>query len=315
MRRISYEQYYQSTRISNSTLSRLINPAVVSNGNSSKGFIKTGSLVDYLLTDKSRIKTDFYITSELIPTGMMKVFIDNMPSEVNAATDLYAAYKASGYTISYTVAVNKFFKEESLQRYYALLRKSAGKTIVSRSEYIKAKIIADNVIEFAGQYFTDKTEHQVAVFFEYLGEDCKALLDGVIINHEEKTILPFDLKTTYSVNKFLDSILKYGYYRQAAFYLSALFSEESPYYTLIKEGYKILPFRFVAVQSEYPYDVRIFEMSENDIVCGLEGGYVGKTRYYGINELMAVYEYRNNPFIQPYTPPYIGDYTVTKLFL
>lgn len=37
--------------------------------------------------------------------------------------------------------------------------------------------------------------HQLPIYFTCRNVECKALLDGVKINHKNKTIQPFDLKT------------------------------------------------------------------------------------------------------------------------
>ena len=81
--------------------------------------------------------------------------------------------------------------------------------------------------DFCRRYFvnenTDRYEllHQIPIYFEIeldgKKEEAKALLDGIRIDHTEKTIQPFDLKTTgKSVWDFEGSFIHFGYYRQAA---------------------------------------------------------------------------------------------------
>jgi hypothetical protein len=59
---------------------------------------------------------------------------------------------------------------------------------------------------------------QFPIYFDYMDEECKGLLDILFINTEEKYIQPIDLKTTTNVWSFPKSFLRYGYQIQAGFY-------------------------------------------------------------------------------------------------
>lgn len=83
-------------------------------------------------------------------------------------------------------------------------------------------------------------------------EDCKALLDIVIIDHVAKTIQPIDLKTSEGEPYwFLGKLKQFEYQIQAAYYTSALMewikNEKRP--SLF--DYTILPFKFI-VESTTP---------------------------------------------------------------
>lgn len=65
--------------------------------------------------------------------------------------------------------------------------------------------------------------HQQPIYFTYRNTQCKALLDGIQIDHKNKIIQLFDLKTTHKpVYDFPEAFVQWGYYRQAAFYREAL---------------------------------------------------------------------------------------------
>lgn len=49
---------------------------------------------------------------------------------------------------------------------------------------------------FINDYSHIELIHQFPIYFKLEDMDCKALLDGVKIDHENKTVTPFDLKTT-----------------------------------------------------------------------------------------------------------------------
>lgn len=155
--------------------------------------------------------------------------------------------------------------------------------------------------EFIKPYFSKSNEiieilHQVDIYFEYMDEDCKALLDGIRIDHLEKTIEPFDLKTSKSVHDFQTSYLQYGYYRQCAFYLIAIHSKKSPVKKYIDQGYTILPFKFIVVENKLSssHPAIIYETSRWDRKAGIEGGIANGKYYKGINQLIEEYKFHRD---------------------
>jgi hypothetical protein len=143
--------------------------------------------------------------------------------------------------------------------------------------------------------------HQVAIYFDYEldGEvtECKGLLDGILIDHAAKTIQPFDLKTTgKSVWEFSSSYLHFGYYRQCAFYEIALYSKESPIRKYLDEGYEVLDFIFIVVESKSDAvnPAIIYRTSPSERFCGVEGCSLGSKYYHGINDLLRAYRWHSS---------------------
>lgn len=140
---------------------------------------------------------------------------------------------------------------------------------------------------------------QMPLFFTFEGTDCKALLDGLVINHDSKKIIPFDLKTTSKgVFNFYDSYIHYGYYRQAAFYTTAVkeyLAVRSNYDDKISD-YSLEPFRFIVADSKQgsKSPALIYVTTPNDIKVGLYGGEVKgggyKKRIKGIHQLIDDYK-------------------------
>ena len=177
-------------------------------------------------------------------------------------------------------------------------------TILSKDEYesvLKAQeLILAN--EFLYKYFK-KTSieleimQQIPIYFEYKGEKCKALLDGLLIDHKNKTIEPYDLKTTgKSVYDFPQSYLMYGYYRQCALYELALYSDASPVKEYLDAGYKMLDYLFIVVETKKSssHPAIIYVTDERDREVGLDGGYIGKKYYKGINQLIDEYKFHRD---------------------
>lgn len=136
------------------------------------------------------------------------------------------------------------------------------------------------------------------IMFDYVLDsdsfECKALLDGVLINHNDRTIQPFDLKTTgKSVWEFSSSFLHFGYYRQCALYEYALKSKTSPVHQLLEEGYEILDYTFIVVEKDSNNPALIYVTSPSDRFCGLYGGKVGSKYYEGIESLLRAYKWHS----------------------
>lgn len=172
-------------------------------------------------------------------------------------------------------------------------------SILSKDEFEAVEKAKELVLAspYAYSYFTkgkiyEELMHQVLIYFERDGLVFKCILDGIKIDHENKTIQPFDLKTTgKSVYQFKESYLSYGYYRQGALYEQALLSKESPILDLLSEGYKLLDFIFIVVETKLSsYNPAIiYRTTPNERKAGMYGGVVNGVRYKGVNELLEDY--------------------------
>jgi hypothetical protein len=96
---------------------------------------------------------------------------------------------------------------------------------------------------------------EVTMLWDEGGVPCKAradlIVDGCIV----------DLKTTQdaSLQEFRRSIQKYGYYRQAAWYLRGAFRTSG----------KRLGHRIIAVETKPPYAVAVYEIDEPALTAGM----------------------------------------------
>lgn len=163
------------------------------------------------------------------------------------------------------------------------------KALVEANPNTRKFFYSDNDnIEFVHQlpiYWSkhDDSEHTV---------DCKALLDCVVLDHENKTVQPADLKSIgKSVDDFPISFLQFGYYRQAAWYTLAIQDWMKNQRTDLKD-YKLLPFKFIVVESNIKSTKAavVYNCTDNDIEVGLNGGSTPEGRYYrGVNDLLRDY--------------------------
>lgn len=270
-----------------------------------KKFFRIGSALDCLLTDPDRWIFDFIVVDANRPYGFMGKFIENLPIGLttDSPKEMYQeAYDSAGYKMSIDKVIDRFWNTNEYVDYYIATRGLGDNvTVISKDEYesvMKSKelILANSYIQ---PYFVrTNPDHeilrQVPIYFRYKEQDCKALLDGVFIDHHNKTIQPYDLKTIgKSVYDFPISYLQFGYYRQAAFYSIALRSEQSPIKELLNAGYALLDFIFIVVESKASssHPAIIYKTCAKDIAAGVTGGKVGRKYYKGIDELIEAYVY------------------------
>ena len=297
------KDYYASNRVSNSLLSALKNPRWLKikietpdvEDEEKKAF-RIGSAVDCLLTDPARWDDEFAVSDVVRPSGFMSKFVDNLPCSLESTEDYQIAYEKSGYKIKIEKVIDKFKSDEQAISYHSsVCSLDKNKYVLSKDEYDIVTKCRELVLAnpFTQKYFINLSKsiellHQYAVYFDYNGFQCKALLDGIRIDHNAKTIEPFDLKTTGGgVYNFESSFREFGYYRQAAMYLEAVKRDEY-IKSLIEKDYKVLEFKFIVVDSKPSSNMAsiIYKTSDNDINVGLNGGYHNGKYYPGINSLI-----------------------------
>ena len=104
-------------------------------------------------------------------------------------------------------------------------------------------------------------------------------MDKVIADHQEKTIQPYDLKCTWSVENFYE---EYYLYRRA--YIQAyLYYYATKHLTLDENselyGYKVNPLQFIVCDSTNYYNPLVYTLSDEDMKDAYEG-FVHKGKSY-----------------------------------
>lgn len=111
-------------------------------------------------------------------------------------------------------------------------------------------------------------------------EDCKCLIDVLIINHEKKTVAPIDIKTTRDfVTRFNKHVEWKRYDIQAAYYTWALQGNLVKINEIVGReiaDYKIENFAFVVESSNYPGTPLIFPLTDTLIDIGTDGDIDGE---------------------------------------
>jgi hypothetical protein len=286
------ESYYENPAISQSKLKLLLsNPKLFNTVEEPEMYFEEkkhftiGSAVDCLLT-QPQIEFD----SKYHISNLQNKPSDTVKSIVNQVFDkvIEQQYEAIGPITTYSDIILQCCEEHQYQsgwkeqtkinkiceawEYWEDLKQALGKQVLSQEEndLISQIVMSIRTSEATSKYF-EKNRHievifQMAIAFEYKGIVCKALLDMVIINHQNKTIQPIDIKTMgdYTIN-FPKSLRQRRYDIQAAFYVEALKSKEV--YTI----YEILPFKFIVESTIDPGTPLVFTCTKSLLDLGKYG--------------------------------------------
>ncbi len=269
----SIQEYYDAPALNQSFLKSLLDDVYsVRQPKEEEGEVKQlrsdhaliiGSAVDCLVTDPEDW-VNYYVVNSDIPTGQMMKFIETvvhimrkkstwMFTKIPPENVLSDAYEVVGIKSRTFKTVCKKFFEEHYDLYLELVE-NYDKTWLPSQDFKLVETIATNVTNhpYTRSIFNNNYEKlfQVAIYFQFEGVDCKALLDILLIDHENKRIMPYDLKTTKEYpSQFGKAIDQHRYDIQAMWYTLAL---EEEFAELIAAGYTIEPFTFVVASKKDP---------------------------------------------------------------
>ena len=269
-----------------------------------------GRIVETLLMEPHLFDEKFYMSScASTPTGLMLDFVEALYKHTRDATDedgvvgtpmselLEAAYKDSGFKIKYEAVVNKFIGSDA-EIYYNEIRRvrSMNLTVVNTMEISIAEKIVEQlrinsttapIVNLVNSSRYEVIDQMQVEGYEIDGHPFKSMLDKVVIDHKEKTIQPYDLKCTWSVENFYEEYYLYRRaYIQAYLYFYAMYhlvkNEDSPYY-----GYSVNRLKFIVCDSTNYYQPLIYTLEISDMEDAYNG-FVHKGRTYpGVGDLIA----------------------------
>jgi hypothetical protein len=243
------------------------------------------------------------------PTGLMLDFVEALYKHTRDATDedgvitrvftdiLQDAYKDSGFKIKYEAVISKFIGSDA-EIYYNEIRKVRTKnlTVVNTMEIsIAEKIVEQLRINSTTGPIVNLTNSSRYQIFDQMqvegyiidGHKFKSMLDKVVIDHKEKTIQPYDLKCTWSVENFYEEYYLYRRaYIQAYLYYHAMLhiasDPDSEFY-----GYRVEYLKFIVCDSTNYYQPLIYTLDMDDMLDAYKG-FVHKGRNYpGVGDLIA----------------------------
>jgi hypothetical protein len=269
-----------------------------------------GRIVETLLMEPHLFDEKFYMSSCVsTPTGLMLDFVEALYRHTRDCTDedgkvtrpmnelLEDAYKDSGFKIKYEAVISKFIGSEA-EIYYNEIRRvrTLNLTVVNTTEISVAEKIVERlktnsttgpIVNLVNSSRYEIIDQMQVEGYTVDGHQFKSMLDKVIIDHDTKTIQPYDLKCTWSVENFYEEYYLYRRaYIQAYLYYKAMLSivsdRANPYH-----DYKVEYLKFIVCDSTNYYQPLIYTLDDGDMDDAYEG-FVHKGRTYpGVGDLIA----------------------------
>mgnify|MGYP001577435170 FL=1 len=316
-------EYKKIAKVNQSSLKKILHSpgayraAVNKYEESTESHFVFGSLVDDMLLAPKTVDDKYYKMADSDISTTLKLIaqhvyeaaklnpIDDSGKVLCPLHDIY--YQDLILNAKRTYAYQPRWKDEtaitnivkSCSNYFNALIESNGKVIISIEEYNKALTCVAMLKsdKYTSKYLV-KPSQNISIFthvvleFETEGVKCKAELDKVFIDHVNKTIQPIDYKTTgMPINGFKYEFWKYRYDFQAAFYKLGL-SQDSKIIKLLEDGYELLNFRYIVVNSDGNDNPMIFVVPKEVNAIGLHGGKLDNGRTLeGVHQAIGRYQY------------------------
>lgn len=266
-----------------------------------------GRIVETLLLEREKFDERFHLsTCDSIPTGLMNDFVEALYKHTMLATDAESgevtrsfediskdAYADSGFKIKYEAVITKFSGSEAEAYYHEIrLVRAKGLTVVGANEVntaeriveeLRTNFVTRDVVNLTRSSRYDVHNQYQIENFEVCGITCKAMMDKIVIDHEEKTVQVYDLKCTWNVENFYE---EYYLYRRA--YIQAYVYYKAAVQILTDknlEGYAALPPRFIVCDSGNYMNPLIYTLSDDDLEDALLGFKHKKKVYPGLIEI------------------------------
>ena len=269
-----------------------------------------GRIVECILMEPHLFDDKFYMSScASTPTGLMLDFVEALYKHTRDATDdsgvvktpmnelLEAAYRDSGFKIKYEAVIGKFIGSDA-EIYYNEIRRvrTLNLTVVNTMEISIAEKIVEQlktnsttgpIVNLVNSSRYEIIDQMQVEGYTIDGHLFKSMLDKVVIDHKEKTIQPYDLKCTWSVENFYEEYYLYRRaYIQAFLYYHAMIhlasDPDSPYYK-----YKVEYLKFIVCDSTNYYQPLIYTLDDYDMVNAYKGFILKERKYPGVQDLIA----------------------------
>jgi hypothetical protein len=269
-----------------------------------------GRIVETLLMEPHLFDDKFYMSScTSTPTGLMLDFVEALYKHTRDATDengivttpmnelLEAAYKDSGFKIKYEAVITKFVGSEA-EIYYNEIRtvRTKGLTVVNTTEISIAEKIVEQlrintttapIVNLTSSSRYEVIDQMQVEGYTIDGHKFKSMIDKVVIDHKEKTIQPYDLKCTWSVENFYEEYYLYrrAYIQAYLYYHAMLHMANNPDSECY--GYKVEYLKFIVCDSTNYYQPLIYTLDDYDMINAYKGFILKERKYPGVQDLIA----------------------------
>jgi hypothetical protein len=275
-----------------------------------------GSMVDCLLLSPNEFDNKFYIsTCNEVPTGLMLQFVEALYKRVRDCVDIEGKLTRPFADLSLEAYNDvKFDRDGNI---VAFKRDSFEKVVEKFTENVKAyfdeicqvrpnglMVITTSDIETAEKVKTELRSNSITsqvinlksntrfevyesypIIYSYKSFEFKSLLDKLVIDHDEKTIQPYDLKVTWDVENFYEGYFLYrkSYIQVGLYHLGTMlvFKKQEKY-----KEYKILPMKFIVADPNNYTSPLIYSISESVLMNSFKGFEYKWRNYKGIDALI-----------------------------
>jgi hypothetical protein len=272
--------------------------------------LEFGSLVDMLLTSPERKADVFWTKTLVLPTASLLELANALLMDLTIMEEglsyltnenIQTKIKQLGLwsNIKDNDKLQAKYDDPIFWNYIKESIEAKGKIIISQETLDAAEHCTDVLLhhEFTKDYFIESEGIEIlkqpSILFKFKGVQCKARIDLLRIDHVNKIIQVFDIKTGGKLpTKFEESFYEFKYYLQVISYLLAIQSiiETIPDF----KDYKIDNFKFLYISKKLPDMPTVYEVPEkllNHFMDGWDGNV-------GFGELLSNYKYakENNSY-------------------
>ena len=233
--------------------------------------LERGTMIHEYILQPDEVWNDYTMLDYEIPkVKQQKDFCEAYANSLELTEDdkMLQAYKSS-YSNNKSSEIVLKEATELCNKYAsyieAIQRQKENKKVISGADLNMLKNIKKNIEEHkkANELLQDipgvETHNEFHINWECKGIKCKSLLDRCIFDYANQKIILIDLKTTSDVWNFKHSVEEFDYYRQIAYYLSAI-----TWYMYQDQGIDISNYDFeayiIAIQTNSNNEVRVFNM-------------------------------------------------------
>jgi len=246
-------------------------------GESNQEFYALGALTEEIIQgDLVSLKENFIISDFVRPTASLGDLADEMlanNAELKGETAMVLA-RALGLwsNVKKDEVYLKKFDTKEFWGYLKLYRNKGDRKIVSPKLFDLATEMAKGITEgmFTKDIFESNAKREL-LYQEVIlwnNETYKSKLDLMVIDHNLKSIIPYDIKTSaFPAEEFKSQFYKFRYYIQSSMYTDALEEWRLEHYP----EYLLKPFQFIVVSRENPSTALTFTVDETMIDKGRDG--------------------------------------------
>lgn len=238
--------------------------ALISNEKIDTPSLRFGSLVDVMLTSHEEFDDRFYVADiDRFSDTIRKIvediygFVENVKEDddsLDSLDDLILLNSLNKFEYQTNWKTETRIKKliELGSDYFMVLKYSTGKTVISPQEFQEAQRCVQTLKTHPFTYQIFECNEDEEIFYQLKfkttigGVPYRTMKDLVKVNHKEKTIKPFDLKTSgKDEEKFVESYENWCYWIQSPSYKRTLCNiiEEDDYF----KDFAVEDFKFIVI--------------------------------------------------------------------